>query len=72
MLIFPCNFLNNYSLTLYSYISFSKNLSKKGSKLMREGHVGQEVANQYCCNYPPHLLDTQPECQGLFLAARGT
>lgn len=39
---------------------------------MREGHVGEEVANQYRCNYPPHLLDTQPECRGLFLAARGT
>lgn len=39
---------------------------------MREGHVGKEAANQHRCNYSPHLLDTQPERRGLFLAARGT
>lgn len=39
---------------------------------MREGHGGEEAANQYHCNYPPHLLDTQPVCWGLFPSARGT
>lgn len=38
---------------------------------MREGHVGEEVANQVRCNYPPHLLDTHPECWGCFWQPEG-